>query len=537
MFQLNVPKRTSALIQVWASVLLVIVALIMSFMPIITLKTSENAEGIEEIITEVSGEKIDVPDKVEITAPGLISSAKLMIKMISSDSNKASDLKSQLSTKEGKQAMITAAALIDTISGVLGDDLLSGSTKTNADTNNNKETDANDYIPDEYSAGMYSAGEYNDGEYDDLYNEIENTYGEEKTTEASTSGKSSSGGALETIFKIMVVMGVVFGVLGMTLILPIIFIVIALMTLIPALAKLKNPELVAGKVGGRLTGALTLPFTLMLFQGVVPGMSYGFGTIAIMVVAILSVLLSTVISRCTKYNEKEFMYVNLAQGASVLGIIGFFVFFFNLLKTNIFSNFLNGSIFNYIAKASDAKSLSKNLGVSITVPNDYMIDFLLIALYVIFALMSVSYINVAARRLSCTTKRGDNYLAQTIMALPVFILPMVVKGMKHNYKFNAAEFKFEKTGADSFLKLSSSEETALILVLVGIIIMMVAEIALIVLKKVLCKDMTREEMKAVLGGTVGAEAAAPAETAAPAEEVAPVEETATETEEETTSQN
>jgi len=231
------------------------------------------------------------------------------------------------------------------------------------------------------------------------------------------------------------------------------------------------------------------------------------------------------------------MYINLVQGASVLGIIGFFVFFFNLLKTNIFSNFLNGSIFSYVGKSSDVQKVAKDLGVSVSVPNDYMVDFILIVLFAMFALMSVSYLNASARRLSCTTKHGDNFLAQAIMLLPVFILPTVVKSMKHNYVFNSAEFKYEKAGAESFLKLSSSEETALVLVLVGIIIMLVAEIALIILKKVLCKDMTREEMKAVLGGEVGAEEAAPAVETAPAEEAAPVEEAAAEAEEETTSQN
>ena len=61
MFQLNVPKKTSALIQVWASVLLIVVAVIMSFMPIITLKTVDDAEAIEEILSEISdGEEIEL---------------------------------------------------------------------------------------------------------------------------------------------------------------------------------------------------------------------------------------------------------------------------------------------------------------------------------------------------------------------------------------------------------------------------------------------------------------------------------------------
>lgn len=498
MFQLNVPKKTSALIQVWASVLLIVVAVIMSFMPIITLKTVDDAEAIEEILSEISdGEEIEIPKEVEITAPGLISSTKLMIDMVtalsdenSSDDDKLEALQTKLESKEGQKAILTAAALMNTVVGVFGDD---------------------------------------DADMEESNDEF-----------TSSSSKSSTGGTLEIIFNILIIMGVVFGVLGLTLALPIVFIIIALTAIIPALIKVKSPELVAGKIGGKLTGVLSLPLMLMLFQGVVSGMSYGFGTVAIMVIAILSVLLSTVISRCTQYNEKQFMYINLTQGASVLGIIGFLVFFFNLLKTKIFSNFLGGSLFGYIGEAADAKRLAQSFGQTLTLPNDYLIDIVLIVLYVVFVFTAIAYLERAARRLSCTSKHGDNLLAYTIMALPVFILPTVVKGMKHRYSFEFDTYDgwvVEKSGATSFLKMSSDEETALTLVLVGIIIMLVAEIALIVLKKVLCKDMTREEMEAVVTGAVLSEVAAPAEETAPAEEAAPAEETAAEAEEETTSQN
>ena len=42
MFQLNVPKKTTAQIQIWTSVLLLIIATCLSFAPIITLQTINN---------------------------------------------------------------------------------------------------------------------------------------------------------------------------------------------------------------------------------------------------------------------------------------------------------------------------------------------------------------------------------------------------------------------------------------------------------------------------------------------------------------
>ena len=116
--------------------------------------------------------------------------------------------------------------------------------------------------------------------------------------------------------------------------------------------------------------------------------------------------------------------------------------------------------------------------------------------------------------------------------------------MKHKYDVSLDSEKgliVDKTNAASFLQMSKEEETALTMVLVGIIIMIGAEIALIVLKKVLCKNMTEEDMRKVVTGEILAVADAPA--AAPVAETAPVEEAPAEApveapvEEETTSQN
>ena len=481
MFQLNVPKRTSALIQVWVSVLLIAVVVIMSFTPIITLETFKNTDAIEETLAEFSGaEDIEIPEKVGITAPGLVSSTMLMFDMISalSDSNSSADekleaLEAKLTSPEGQEAILTAAALMSTIGGVFGDD---------ADEN----------------------------------------------TDDGKTESDRSGNAIKTIFNILIVMCVVLGVLGFTLILPVVFIIMALTAIITALSKLKNPELVAGKIGGKLIGVLSIPLMLMLFQSVLPGMSYGFGTVAILVIAILSVLLGTVISRCTTYNEKEFMYINLTQGASVLGIVGFLVFFFNLIKTNIFASFTDGEIFGYMGKLGDIQNTAKKAKISVELPSDYYADILLIVVYVVFVFAAISYLKKAARRLSCTSKSGDNLLANAIMTLPVFVLPTIVKGMKHHYDVSldfTEGLIVDKSEATSFLQLSKDESSALALVLVDIIIMIVAEVALIVLKKVLCKDMTKDEMKRVVSGEILAVADAPAAEVAPVEE-APVAEEA-----------
>jgi hypothetical protein len=52
--------------------------------------------------------------------------------------------------------------------------------------------------------------------------------------------------------------------------------------------------------------------------------------------------------------------------------------------------------------------------------------------------------------------------------------------------------------------------------------MLVVEIALIVCKKILCKDLSKDQMKNIISGN--ATEAAPAEDTAPVEEAAPAEE-------------
>ena len=118
---------------------------------------------------------------------------------------------------------------------------------------------------------------------------------------------------------------------------------------------------------------------------------------------------------------------------------------------------------------------------------------------IVFVLISLGYIKRAVRRLSCTAKSGDNnLLASGILALPVFILPVLVKKAERAYpEINGVSMMEEKV---SFLSLSNAEESALTMVLVGIIIMICVEIALMVLKSVLCKGMSKEDKKAISSG-------------------------------------
>jgi len=274
---------------------------------------------------------------------------------------------------------------------------------------------------------------------------------------------------------------------------------------------------------------LMFPLLLMLFQSIVPGMSYGAGTIGLLVIAILTAVLGVAMSRLTRYTPAQFKYINVLQGASLVGVVGYLVFFLNILKTNIFSSFIHGKLFDYIQygmdkkeHAKDAMELAKQWGQNLTITyqaeNGYLVSVLLFVVYVLLVVSSISYLSSAVNRLSCSAKK-TNLLVPAILTLPAYIIPTFIKGAEYAYpKYAEAEHELlYKAPADTtLLNLSTEQESALSAALVGIIIMLVAEVALIVLEKILCRDTTADEKQQIASGALVATAVA--DTAAPAAE-------------------
>ena len=460
----NVPQKLAKTIQIWVCVLLTVVALVMSFMPIINLKTLENADKINEMMDDI-GIDAEIPEKVDISAVGLVKSGILVFDIISlatddTDSDeKLEALEEKLDSEDGKNTVMTALAIATTV----------------------------------------GAG-------------------------AEDEDKESDAGFIGVVFNVLIVLMAIFGVLGMTIALPIVMLIKTIRTLVAALTNLKTPGDAVAKVGGLLLTSFTLILTLMVFQTLIPGMSYGTGLIGIFVVTVIAAVLNTAASRLHTYNKSEFMYLNVAQGVSVVGIVGFLMFFFNMIKANVFGAFLGGNYVKYLVKVGDAMVLAEKLGQEPQINNAYAMDGLLIVVTWALLVASISYFVANIARLSCTQKKSDCRIVGAIIALITAIIPTYLADAKHGYldvTSTAAE------GDYSFLVLNNAEESALSMVLVGAIIMVVAEIALIVLKKVLCKDLTKAQMKAVISGNVTEEAVAEATAAeaAPVVEEAPAEET------------
>lgn len=484
MRQLNVPKKLTATVQIWVSVLLLVIATSLSLTPIITLNTGDNIDKINEMIEKVAPSALEggetengegpIPETIDISAIKLVKSIGVMGKVMKTTINAAKEkdmsgtgdeIAEIFKTDEGKESIVIAVSLVSTVA-------------SNFDT---KDTDAS--------------------------------------------------GILASILTMLVSIIALMALLALTFIIPIMLAVATISALISALTNLDTPEAVSEKIARKLPGFISLPFTLMLFQCVVPGMTYGGGIVGICVTSILAAVLGLVISRLRSYDSAAFRYLNIVQGVSVLGVVGFVIFFFNLVKTNIFSTFLHGDFASYVTKVGVTLAADKTAKVQ----EGYAIDLILILIYVGLALASVAYLEKCAQRLACSksaNKKGkfpkDTCIGRAIVMLAVYILPTVVIGRRSYYEDPTST---EAIGDKSFLAdLSDANLDALKMVLVGVIIILVAEIALIVLKKVFCKGMNAESMQALMSGAEVAPVAAEAEAVeAATETVEATEEVAEET--------
>ena len=536
MFQLNVPKKTTAQIQIWTSVLLLIIATCLSFAPIITLQTIKNADAINEMLDEIAPEaNLEIPETVDVTAIKIVKSIGVGAKIIKASVKAAKDVVD--AAKDAKDAT-------DTITD-LENDLTNSEIKSEEDLENlqnsletleneaGKVTESQEKVVD--TVGTLGK---------EILAILETPDGRETmlialsiaTTVASSldNDNTSGAGLLASILTMLITLIALISLLVLTFVIPIKLLVSTLIALFLGLTKLSNPEAVSTKISRMLPEFISLPFVMMLFQCVVPGMTYGKGIVSVSIVAVISAILGLVVSRLRSYDEAAYRYLNIVQGVSIFGVVGFMVFFFNLIKTNILSSFLTGNFATYLSKVgtilsgfimSSGKTMPK-------INSAFLVDLLLIMLYMFFALSSVAYLEKCVERLACSSaskKKGvvvkDTAIVEAILLIAIYVLPTCVMNMKHF--FDDPLDTASKVGSESLLVLEdAAQKSAFNMVLVGIILMLVAEIALIVLKNVFCRGMNAESMAAIMSGD---EAAAETVEATEATETA---ETETETNEE-----
>ena len=343
-------------------------------------------------------------------------------------------------------------------------------------------------------------------------------------------GNLTGAGLLASILTMLITLIALIALLVLTFVIPIMLVASTISALFFALTNLSTPEEVAVKISRKLPGFITLPFTMMLFQCVVPGMTYGKGIVGVCIVTVISAVLGLVVSRLRSYEAPAFRYLNIVQGISIVGIVGFLLFFFNLVQTGILNTFLRGNFADYISRVALilAPFVEHNLPLP-DINTAFVVDLVLILFYVSLALGSVGYLEKCVQRLACSAvanKKGviakDTAIVQAILLIAVYAIPTYIMGLKHFFE-NPLDVE-SKVGDASLLVLNTDQKAALNMALVGIALMLVAEVALIVLKGVFCKGMNKTAIDAIMtGAEASAEATEATETTEATEAIETVE--------------
>ncbi len=471
MKQLNLPRKYTLAAQLWISVALIVLAAIFAFTPILSIDLSESKardmlndslDGLNDAIDE--DVDFTIPKKVDVTMPKLVTSIGVFTKVVgavadaakaASDSNDAKVDKSA----EDLQEVLTSKDGQETIIMVMG--LLMGTMDTDADDN---------------------------------------------ASETETTIGSIANGLLSY--------GILFYLLGITLIWPIILIITAIITLIKAISAWKKGENVATKFGAGLIGAFGMVVTVSLLMAFVPHMVLGSGMAVILVLSIISIVVNVAASRLRAYNELDFKYVNIVQGTALLKLIGFIVFFTNVLKTGFLRSFVD-SMSSYLETALKqitdinrtidfASSFGAKSAERASMSFGYVIDMVLIFVAATFALgVCVAVAKSTASQLGLVAKKKaamPGSLSNGILALIVCILPIVASKLENKIYYTLEDGEVVRDSFGSIFNMSDAGKSALVGMFIGAALILAADIAFIITKKTFCSGITKEQEDLILTG-------------------------------------
>ena len=429
----NAQKKKTLAIQVIVCFLLMALAVVFSFMPVATidLKSADNKNAFQSKMDSMVGETVnlELPESVEITAGKSFKSISLLVKLVSGASETVktggdtSKIHDAIFDKDGNVKEDVKETLIVAVSlatAIIGDNL--------------------------------------------------------------ESNGSSSGVNIGKILLIAFSVGAVLYITLFSIIVPIIYILMLITSLFSVLKNIDELSEKVHKVSGKLPKVVTFPLLFMIFPYILPRMSYGTGPLLLLIITIVSVLFNAAIARLNVLGSEKAVKksantnMNIVQGLSLVAMVGFLVFFLGFMQTDLITTFFNGKWAQYAFDAGVKKLADPKANIS----NLFLIDSLLLVLMMVLLLSTVpKYFSKNLQRFSLTAK-NDNHIALSIVNLLIVIIPLALTMMKHGYE----NFIDASKGAYSFLELSAAQNSALMLGLVGLIIMLASEIAIIVLKKV-----------------------------------------------------
>lgn len=481
------PAKTLTLVQSIVCLVVMLALFIMSLGTIFTAKLESSAdmeEGFNEIAGELGLENVSFPSEVEISAPNLISSFAGVADFI--------------------------GAAFDTASAA-GNAMGSANNAMNAANEMQNSEDL-----DDVAANAAKAEQDMDALEDDM-SKLEDSAANMMEKASGLVGMIAIILVIAEAFGQSIILGLVYmGLIGTVIALPFIFGIKLLMSIVSFFKNMNDPYVPYPKMAKRIGDMFGAIVGLMFLKVIAPEIEFSAGVTTMIVICVLVFLFNLVASRMKTFTETQTKYQNAVQIVSASGLVAFFIFFFGLSGTDLFNriwsglgDFLGKTLENAAGAAFQQQGAQDNMmGNLITMG---LIVVMIALLFKVF-----DYLKQGCCRLACMVPAGkllskDCYIIRACMALVMIIVPV--------YLMNPDDYA---------LTLSDEGMTAFIVMCVGIVLMIAAEIVLMVLKKSYCEGLTTEDVQAVLTGhpmDEVAEAAAPAaEAEAPAAEAPAAEE-------------
>ena len=269
MKQFSLPKNIVATVQLWSTVLLLVLALVFSLLPMVTIKTADHQTDIRAASDKLfsnEGVVSHVPGKITLSALDLFDSMQLFAKIyklevgietavtdeeIENVNRQAKELSELIDTKDGEEDFVNTLCLYVIITDAL------------------------------------------------------ELHGSEEL--------------ITMLLRFVVALISVIFVIILTAVLPFILLILLIVSLIKALRNIRTPEEAAPIVASKLIGCIPFILSFMLIQRVIPGMTFGSGTILLFLVCIASALVNFAASRLRIYPDNQFKYLNVLQLTSLVG--------------------------------------------------------------------------------------------------------------------------------------------------------------------------------------------------------------------------
>ncbi len=261
--------------------------------------------------------------------------------------------------------------------------------------------------------------------------------------------------------------------IGMSFILPLVMFIRAIAALIVFFKNSDDQAEAFVRVSGKFN-AMFSSFAMVLALGsLIPGVALGSGLISILVLSFVGYAINIAASRLKYYEMSDFIYLTVWQGAALIGITGFAVFMIS------------------ISASGFVREMVASLGKYALVGAARDVAFLPVFLVVLAVMLVINICDHFVQlmmRVSCSAsaKKYSNLMAmiKTSIHFTAFLLIPIILHL------SSMPFVIDK-----------SNITAFIFSVIGVLIMLAAEVAYMVVTPILCPEADEDGIEEITGGT------------------------------------